>query len=114
MPEGLHMYACMLSDVFEHFTKAECFILCDITYGACCIDDIAADELDADLLIHYGHSCLVPINQTCVKCMYVFVDIFIDSEHLVKTIMFNFPDKESRLILVTVFISFRLFLMGTI
>ena len=74
MPEGLHMYGCMLSDVFEYFTGSECYILCDVTYGACCVDDLAADELGADFLIHYGftlnlcitvllgHSCLVPIS----------------------------------------------------
>ena len=43
MPEGLHLYGCMLSDIFEYFTRSECYILCDVTYGACCIDDFAAD-----------------------------------------------------------------------
>ena len=86
MPEGLHMYGCMLSDLFEYFTNSETYIHAEITYGACCIDDIAADELGADFLIHYGHSCLGPISETCVKCMYVFVDVFIDSDHLLKTI----------------------------
>ena len=26
----------------------------DVTYGACCVDDITANELGSDLLIHYG------------------------------------------------------------
>ena len=30
----------------------------DVTYGACCVDDYTARALGADLLIHYGHSCL--------------------------------------------------------
>lgn len=27
-------------------------------YGACCIDDMTARVLGADLLVHFGHSCL--------------------------------------------------------
>ena len=34
----------------------------DVTYGACCVDDFTAKALGADLLIHYGHSCLGEIH----------------------------------------------------
>nr|NVI70974.1 putative diphthamide biosynthesis protein 1 [Cucujiformia] len=61
-------------------------------YGACCVDDLTAISLGVDLLIHYGHSCLVPIDQTKgVKVLYVFVDIKIDPLHFLETIKFNFP-----------------------
>ena len=30
----------------------------DVTYGACCVDDFSAKSLGADLMVHYGHSCL--------------------------------------------------------
>lgn len=63
-----------------------CFILGDVTYGACCIDDFSASALGADFLVHYGHSCLVPVDITKVPCMYIFVDIKIDTEHLVESI----------------------------
>ena len=36
----------------------------DVTYGACCVDDFSAAALGADLLVHYGHSCLVPVDVT--------------------------------------------------
>jgi 2-(3-amino-3-carboxypropyl)histidine synthase len=52
----------------------------DVTYGACCVDDLGAKALGADFLIHYGHSCLVPITTTVVKMLYVFVDISIDAQ----------------------------------
>ena len=57
-----------------------------MTYGACCIDDLSAKALGCDLLIHYGHSCLVPVDHTTVPCLYVFVDIKIDVEHLLASI----------------------------
>jgi 2-(3-amino-3-carboxypropyl)histidine synthase len=68
-----------------------CFIMGDVTYGACCIDDFSAAALDADFLVHYGHSCLVPVDVTGLPCLYVFVDIQIDMEHCAETIQLNFP-----------------------
>nr|MBE5724741.1 putative diphthamide biosynthesis protein 1 [Cucujiformia] len=61
-------------------------------YGACCVDDLTAKSLQVDLLVHFGHSCLVPIDQTnTVKVLYVFVDIKIDPLHFLETIKLNFP-----------------------
>jgi len=73
-------------------------ILGDVTYGACCIDDFSAAALGADFLVHYGHSCLVPVDITSIPCLYVFVDISIDVEHLVGTILLNFEPGQ-RLVL---------------
>ncbi|KAE8669934.1 protein ECHIDNA-like [Hibiscus syriacus] len=64
-PEGLLMYSLVISDILTSFADVtHCFILGDVTYGACCVDDLSAVALGADLLIHYGHSCLVPIEAT--------------------------------------------------
>ena len=48
------MFACMLADVFEEFTKSEVIIIADENYGACCIEDIGAYNIGADFIIHYG------------------------------------------------------------
>lgn len=84
MPEGLLMFACILSDIFEQIAGVkETVVLGDVTYGACCVDDygnsmaiicshmtwlilmsIGARALQCDFMIHYGHSCLVPIDVT--------------------------------------------------
>ena len=40
----------------------------------------------ADFLVHYGHSCLVPVDVTSMPCLYVFVDIQMDTQHLVETV----------------------------
>ncbi|XP_058101417.1 uncharacterized protein LOC131245758 [Magnolia sinica] len=95
-PEGLLMYSLVLCDIFETFAGVnECFVLGDVTYGACCVDDFSASALDADLLIHYGHSCLVPIDAVKIPSLYVFVEIGIDVGHLVDTVKLNFgPGKE--------------------
>ncbi|KAH8830665.1 putative diphthamide synthesis protein-domain-containing protein [Flagelloscypha sp. PMI_526] len=79
MPEGLQMFACVIADIVETFTDAGTVILGDVTYGACCVDDFTAVALGCDMLVHYGHSCLVPMTETTIKCLYVFVEIGIDS-----------------------------------
>ncbi|XP_035792588.1 2-(3-amino-3-carboxypropyl)histidine synthase subunit 1-like [Anopheles albimanus] len=92
MPEGLLVYSLMISDLIERFTSADTIVMGDVTYGACCVDDFTAKALGADLLVHYGHSCLVPIDQTTgIKVLYVFVDIKIDALHFVESVKRNFP-----------------------
>ena len=62
----------------------------DVTYGACCIDDYTARALGCNLLVHYAHSCLIPVDVTKIKTLYVFVDISIDTTHLLATLERNF------------------------
>ncbi|KAG8590172.1 hypothetical protein GDO81_006666 [Engystomops pustulosus] len=96
MPEGLLMFACTIADIIERFTSAETVVMGDVTYGACCVDDYTARALGADFLVHYGHSCLIPIDATHgMRMLYVFVDIKIDVSHFVDTIRFNFAPGTS-------------------
>lgn len=91
-PEGLLLYACVIADILEQHAGVEhCYILADVTYGACCVDDLSAAALGADFLVHYGHSCLVPVDVTGIPCLYVFVDIRIDIDHLLGSVRHNFP-----------------------
>lgn len=91
MPEGLLMFACTIADIVERFTDALTVIMGDVTYGACCIDDYTALALGCDMMVHYGHSCLVPIDTTAIRTLYVFVEIGVDNTHLAQTIRANFP-----------------------
>lgn len=36
------------------------YILGDTTCGSCCVDEIAAQHVNADGIIHFGHACLNP------------------------------------------------------
>ncbi|KAK9470179.1 Diphthamide synthesis DPH1/DPH2 [Dipodascopsis tothii] len=90
MPEGLLIYSCIVSDILERFCGVEILIMGDVTYGACCIDDFTAKALGCDFLIHYAHSCLVPMTVTTIKVLYVFVSIGINFDHLVASVEHNF------------------------
>lgn len=105
-PEGLLMYfififrySCLICNILRHFACVNVIILGDPNYGACCIDDYTATELSADLLIHYGHSCLIPITSTTIKTLYIFVTIELMVDHFVDTIKTNLS-KDRRVALM--------------
>jgi 2-(3-amino-3-carboxypropyl)histidine synthase len=73
MPEGLMIYGPIIADILENYTYPASeigpggkyegmdvtpLLLADVTYGACCIDDFTAKEMGAEMIVHYGHSCL--------------------------------------------------------
>jgi len=112
LPEGLTMYASTIGDILVKFAyqfkpqddvsqektpKAikSLSVLGDVTYGACCIDDLSARAIGCELLVHYGHSCLVPLTCTVIPCLYVFVEIRVDVQHLVDCVKLTFGDEEN-------------------
>ncbi|KAH8811566.1 putative diphthamide synthesis protein-domain-containing protein [Xylogone sp. PMI_703] len=96
MPEGLLLFATTISDILTQFCPGiETLIMGDVTYGACCIDDYTARALGCDLLVHYAHSCLIPVDVTKIKTLYVFVDISIDTTHLLATLQRNFASGKT-------------------
>ncbi|CAJ0566309.1 unnamed protein product, partial [Mesorhabditis spiculigera] len=102
-PEGLLMYACLIADILEKHTGCETVIMGDVTYGACCVDDFTAKALGCDLLVHYGHSCLVPIQNTeGIAMLYIFVNIEINLSHFVDCLKANFEPLQRIAIVSTI------------
>ena len=66
----------------------------DITYGACYIDDYTARALGYDLLVPYSHDCLIPVEVTKTKVLYVFVDIGINASHILASLERNFSSSN--------------------
>ncbi|GJE95962.1 diphthamide biosynthesis protein [Phanerochaete sordida] len=56
--------------------KAKCgtghdfYVLADTSYGSCCVDEVAAQHVDADAMVHYGHACMSQTSRLPV--IYVF------------------------------------------
>lgn len=89
------MYSLIISDILTTFADVtHCFVLGDVTYGACCVDDLSARALDAQLLVHFGHSCLVPIDSTTIPALYIFVEIAINTRKLLQELNYNFSPEE--------------------
>lgn len=73
------------------------YILADTSYGSCCVDEIAAQHVNADAIVHYGSSCLSPTSRLPV--IYVFTTPPLD----LTTVIQSFEEifyKESKVILM--------------
>eukprot|EP01054_Gregarina_sp_Poly1_P003976 Gregarina_sp_Poly_1__3975@NODE_21_length_20913_cov_102_783268_g19_i0_p5_GENE_NODE_21_length_20913_cov_102_783268_g19_i0NODE_21_length_20913_cov_102_783268_g19_i0_p5_ORF_typecomplete_len432_score57_32Diphthamide_syn/PF01866_17/3e83_NODE_21_length_20913_cov_102_783268_g19_i01951220807 len=84
LPEGLLVWAESLALIIEEFSDSveDVIIIGDVTYGGCCIDDIKATALGADFIVHYAHSCLIPIDTVSIPCLYVFVEVALCPQNL--------------------------------
>lgn len=41
-------------------TGKRVFILADTSFGSCCVDEVAAEHAEADVVVHFGRACLSP------------------------------------------------------
>ncbi|RMZ74619.1 diphthamide biosynthesis 2 [Pyrenophora seminiperda CCB06] len=74
------------------------FILGDTSYGACCVDEVAAEHVDADLVVHYGRSCLSPPSRLPV--IYVFTQRPLHLDAVMATFRETYSDKGAKIILM--------------
>ncbi|SPQ24634.1 78cdd35b-6575-4810-aba9-1302f9de3903 [Thermothielavioides terrestris] len=73
-------------------------ILADTSYSACCVDEIAAEHVDADVVVHYGRSCLSPTSRLPV--IYVFTRHKLDRDDALAAFEKEYPDKTAKLVLM--------------
>ena len=75
------------------------YILGDTSYGACCVDEIAAEHVDADVVVHYGRACLSPTARLPV--IYVFtVQPLPNIDHLRQCFEKLYCDKNQKIIIM--------------
>ena len=73
------------------------FILGDTSYGACCVDEVAAEHVDADVVVHYGRACLSPTARLPV--IYVFTHKALPVDPVVRAFKSTYPDPSAKVIL---------------
>jgi diphthamide biosynthesis protein 2 len=74
------------------------YILADTSYSSCCVDEIAAEHVDAHVLVHFGRSCLSPTSRLPV--IYVFTRHALDLDDALQSLESELPDKEARIVLM--------------
>lgn len=74
------------------------YILADTSYSSCCVDEIAAEHADADVVVHYGRSCLSPTSRLPV--IHVFTKHQLDRHHAIEAFRKDFPDKQSKVVVM--------------
>lgn len=74
------------------------YILGDTSYGTCCVDEVAAEHVNADVVVHYGRACLSPTARLPV--IHVFTHKRLDHETVVAAFKDSYPNREERVIVV--------------
>jgi len=54
----------------ESAVAREVFVLADTTFGACCVDEVAAAHRDADAIVHFGRACCSPTSRTPARLVF--------------------------------------------
>lgn len=83
--------------VSEDDSHVKLTILGDTSYGSCCVDEIAAEHVDADAVVHYGRSCLSPTARLPV--VHVFTDRDLDHSGAIEAFREAFPDTGTKVII---------------
>ncbi|KAF7726250.1 Diphthamide biosynthesis protein 2 [Apophysomyces ossiformis] len=97
-PDELLADAADVASVLRARTKRDIFILADTSYGSCCVDEVAAEHVSADLIVHYGRSCLSPTSRLPV--LYVFGQQQFDVDHCIHEVKQLLTDKSAPLIIM--------------
>lgn len=82
----------------EPLLNARLYILADTSYGACCVDEIAAEHVNADVVIHYGRACLSPTAR--IPVIHIFtVQPLLDKSALLRDFESFYEAKDQKIIL---------------
>ncbi|CAG8978838.1 hypothetical protein HYALB_00008493 [Hymenoscyphus albidus] len=73
--------------------KIRLAILADTSYGSCCVDEIAAEHTNAEVVIHYGRACLSPTARLPV--LYVYTSMPLEISEVLTAFERNF-EKEAK------------------
>ena len=74
------------------------YILADTSYGACCVDEIAGEHIGADVVVHYGRSCLSPT--TRLPVIYVFTEQPLEIDFVIRAFLEIYLKRDCKVILV--------------
>ncbi|KAK9365681.1 putative diphthamide synthesis protein-domain-containing protein [Lipomyces kononenkoae] len=74
------------------------FVLGDTSYSECCVDEIAAQHVNADVVVHIGIACLNPVVHSPV--IYLFGEGKLDLDLCVKSFIEQIPDRTTHVIIV--------------
>lgn len=75
------------------------YVLGDTSYGSCCVDEVAAEHVAADVLLHYGRSCLSVTR--ALPVIYVWGHFPITVAPLLDGVQRLVTDRETPLLLVS-------------
>lgn len=87
----------LLQSKFPH-GKIKFWVLADTAYSACCVDEVAAEHVHAEVVVHFGDACLNAIQNLPV--VYSFGTPFLDLALVVENFQRAFTDLSSKICLM--------------
>ncbi|KAM9333330.1 2-(3-amino-3-carboxypropyl)histidine synthase subunit 2 [Pholidichthys leucotaenia] len=96
-PDELLVDSVAVAEKIEKKCNTQMFILGDTSYGSCCVDEVAAEHIGADCIVHYGSACLSPSKRLPV--MYIFEMRPLDVEKCAASFRELYPDTQSCIII---------------
>lgn len=78
--------------------RGKLYILADTSYGSCCVDELAAEHVNADVVVHYGRACLSPT--TRLPVIHIFTVQPLDIPPLLRSFQDTFPNRREKVILM--------------
>ncbi|KAM9827765.1 2-(3-amino-3-carboxypropyl)histidine synthase subunit 2 [Neosynchiropus ocellatus] len=97
-PDSLLQDSVAVASEVERNCKSKVFILGDTSYGSCCVDEVAAEHVGADCIVHYGSACLSPSKR--LPLMYVFEKRALNLEACASAFRVLYPDTQSHVIVL--------------
>lgn len=92
-PDDLVMDSSYVIKYFQDNDKdRQYFILADTSYSFCCVDEVAAEHVRGDMVIHFGESCFTQINK--LPIIYSLGNPYMNMEKIVSKFLSEFNDKD--------------------
>lgn len=66
--------------------------------SSCCVDEVAAEHVGAECIVHYGSACLSPSKR--LPLLYVFEKRAVDVEICASSFRELYPDKHSLIVIL--------------
>lgn len=85
-------------NLVDHPDGQRLWILADTSYSPCCIDEVAAEHANSDLVIHFGDACLNPVGK--VKAAYVLGKPQFDLHLFREAFREKYPDKSTKVVIM--------------
>ncbi|KAG9464727.1 hypothetical protein GDO78_019476 [Eleutherodactylus coqui] len=92
-PDDLLVCAVTIARKLEEASGAQTYILGDTSYGSCCVDEVAAEHVGAEVLVHYGPACLSPCRRLPIT--YVFGHKAVNVDLCAEAFQKRIPQRDS-------------------
>uniref|UniRef100_A0A0K8S2J4 2-(3-amino-3-carboxypropyl)histidine synthase subunit 2 n=1 Tax=Crotalus horridus TaxID=35024 RepID=A0A0K8S2J4_CROHD len=83
----------------EIATGAKMYVLGDTSYGSCCVDEVAAEHVGAEAIVHYGPACLSPCRKLPV--LHIFCQEQLDVMRCVEVFQELYPDLQAYVVVLS-------------